>query len=136
MEDDVVGFHAQQAVEKALKVALVLAGIPFPRTHDLDFLLARAEGHGLEVPVEIEESEWLSPWAAQLRYDEIATGLDREKAREAPDAAVAWARTLSHERSQHSSCRRAAAFRPRGPKLGGEEFRREPFAQARCVARS
>ncbi len=94
--DDVVGFYAQQAVEKALKVALVLAGIPFPRTHDLDFLLARAEGHGLEVPVEVEESEWLSPWAAQLRYDEIATGLNHEKALEAADAdaAVAWARTL------------------------------------------
>jgi HEPN domain-containing protein len=27
MRDDVVGFHAQQAVEKALKVALVLAGV-------------------------------------------------------------------------------------------------------------
>jgi HEPN domain-containing protein len=31
MRDDVVGFHAQQAVEKALKVALVLADIDFPR---------------------------------------------------------------------------------------------------------
>jgi hypothetical protein len=32
MGDDVVGFHAQQAVEKALKVGLTLAGIAFPRT--------------------------------------------------------------------------------------------------------
>jgi hypothetical protein len=30
MRDDVVGFHAQQAVEKALKVALVMADIDFP----------------------------------------------------------------------------------------------------------
>ena len=94
MEDDVIGFHAQQAVEKALKGALVLAGIPFPRTHDLDFLLTRAEGHGLQVPPELAESEWLSPWAAQLRYDEIAPGLDRDKALEAAQAAVAWARSL------------------------------------------
>jgi HEPN domain-containing protein len=94
MEDDVVGFHAQQAVEKSLKVALLLAAVPFPRTHDLDFLLARAEGHGVEVPAQIEESDWLSPWAAQLRYDEVAAGLDREKALEVADAAVAWARTL------------------------------------------
>ena len=72
----------------------MLAGIPFPRTHDLGFLLARADGHGLEVPAEVEESEWLSPWAAQLRYDEIATGLDREQALEAADPALAWARTL------------------------------------------
>ena len=41
MDDDVVGYHAQQAVEKAIKAVLVLCGIDFPRTHDLDFLLAR-----------------------------------------------------------------------------------------------
>lgn len=40
MEDDVVGFHAQQAIEKAIKVARVLRGIDFPKTHDLDFVFA------------------------------------------------------------------------------------------------
>lgn len=30
MEHDVVGFHAQQAVEKAIKVSLVLHDIDFP----------------------------------------------------------------------------------------------------------
>jgi HEPN domain-containing protein len=34
-------------VEKAIKVALVLHGIEFPKTHDLDFLLARLDGRGL-----------------------------------------------------------------------------------------
>ena len=34
-EDDVVGFHAQQAVEKALKAVLALSGIAVPRTHDI-----------------------------------------------------------------------------------------------------
>jgi len=34
MRDDVVGFHAQQAFEKAVKAALVLRGVDFPRTHD------------------------------------------------------------------------------------------------------
>ena len=28
-------FHSQQAVEKLIKALLVLAGVPFPRTHDL-----------------------------------------------------------------------------------------------------
>ena len=41
MADDVVGFHAQQAVEKALKAVLVLEGVSFPRTHDLELLAAR-----------------------------------------------------------------------------------------------
>jgi HEPN domain-containing protein len=30
MDDDVVGFHAQKAVEKAVKVALILRGVDFP----------------------------------------------------------------------------------------------------------
>ena len=37
----IVVFHAQQAVEKALKGALVLAGVAVPRTHDLDDLRNR-----------------------------------------------------------------------------------------------
>jgi HEPN domain-containing protein len=94
MDDDVVGFHAHQAVEKAIKVALVLHGIDFPKTHDLDFLLARAEGHGLAVPDPIEDAEWLTPWAAQLRYDEGAAPLDRSAAIEAGASAVDWARSL------------------------------------------
>ena len=34
-----VCFHAQQAVEKAMKALLVDFGAAFPRTHDLKFLL-------------------------------------------------------------------------------------------------
>jgi HEPN domain-containing protein len=33
-------FHAQQAVEKYLKALLASKGVDFPRTHDVDFLLA------------------------------------------------------------------------------------------------
>ena len=35
----IVGFHAQQAVEKALKALLVSTGDTVPRTHDLGLLL-------------------------------------------------------------------------------------------------
>lgn len=94
MDDDVVGFHAQQTVEKAIKVALVLRGVDFPRTHDLDFLLARAEEHGLAVPTGIEEAGWLAPWAAQLRYDETPAPLDRAAALSAATVAVEWARSV------------------------------------------
>lgn len=38
--DDVIGFHAQQAVEKLLKAALANAGVPPPRVHDPGRLVA------------------------------------------------------------------------------------------------
>ena len=37
---DIVCFHLQQCVEKYLKARLVEAGIAFPKTHDLERLLA------------------------------------------------------------------------------------------------
>ncbi|HEX3909178.1 MAG TPA: HEPN domain-containing protein [Solirubrobacteraceae bacterium] len=39
--DGAVGFHAQQAVEKALKTAIVLTETELPRTHDLEQLSDR-----------------------------------------------------------------------------------------------
>jgi HEPN domain-containing protein len=93
MRDDVVGFHAQQAVEKALKVALVLADIDFPRTHDLRELADIADEDGVEVPDSIQEARWLTPWAAQLRYDMLEP-LDRDAAFSIATEAVEWATRL------------------------------------------
>lgn len=93
MRDDVVGFHAQQAVEKALKVALVLADIDFPRTHDLRELGDIADEASIEVPDSIQEARWLTPWAAQLRY-EMLEPLDRDAAFSIAAEAVAWATGL------------------------------------------
>jgi HEPN domain-containing protein len=94
MDDDVVGFHAQQTVEKSIKAVLVLNGIDFPRTHDLDFLVARAKGQGLDAPSAVANAGWLSPWAAQLRYDESSSGLDRALAVETGAAAIDWAQSV------------------------------------------
>ncbi len=41
VSDAIVGFHAQQAVEKALKSVLDAHGYTFPFTHDIDGLVAR-----------------------------------------------------------------------------------------------
>ncbi len=90
MLDDVVGFHAQQAVEKTLKVALVLADIDFPRSHDLRELADIAIDNDLEVPNSIREARWLTPWAAQLRY-EMLEPLDRDAALSIASEAVEWA---------------------------------------------
>jgi HEPN domain-containing protein len=93
MLDDVVGFHAQQAVERALKVALVLADIDFPRSHDLRELADIAIDNSLTVPDSIREARWLTPWAAQLRY-EMLEPLDRDSALAVASEAVAWASDL------------------------------------------
>jgi HEPN domain-containing protein len=90
MLDDVVGFHAQQAVEKALKVTLVLADIDFPHSHDLRELADIAIDNSLKVPDLIREVRWLTPWAAQLRY-EMLEPLDRDAALSIAAEAVEWA---------------------------------------------
>ena len=51
-----VGFHLQQAAEKALKAALVHAGRTPPRTHDLQYLVTAAAALAPS----------LSPWADHL----------------------------------------------------------------------
>ena len=40
--DEIFGFHAQQAAEKALKAWLSALDVEYPRTHDLTMLLSPA----------------------------------------------------------------------------------------------
>jgi len=63
------GFHAQQAVEKALKGWLACAGVCFPLTHDLRALFDLLEENGLGVPEPLRCLEWLSVYAVLFRYD-------------------------------------------------------------------
>ncbi len=95
MDDRPVGFHAQQAVEKAVKVALTLEGIDFTRTHDLEHLLGLAGKHSIALEPEFESASWLTPWAVEFRYDDdpIET-LDRKRAIVTAGAAVAWCEEL------------------------------------------
>ncbi len=93
IDDSVVGFHAQQAVEKALKVALVLADVELPRTHDLALLVEQVGAAGTKVPDELASLEWLTPWAAALRYDE-PIALDRTAALAVAESASSWATAL------------------------------------------
>ncbi|HEV3048590.1 MAG TPA: HEPN domain-containing protein [Solirubrobacteraceae bacterium] len=93
IDDNIVGFHAQQAVEKALKVVLVLADVDLPLTHDLMFLLRQVRETGIEPPPDISDTEWLTPWAAELRYDD-PIAFDRAAALAAGKSASGWAALL------------------------------------------
>jgi HEPN domain-containing protein len=82
--DDLIGFHAQQALEKLLKAALAHAGIAPPRIHDLGELMARLADVGLSPPPSASEARALVPWAVEFRYDDVLDErLDRAAARRA-----------------------------------------------------
>jgi len=93
--DSVIGFHAQQAVEKALKAAIVNTGGELHRTHDLRFLVQQARGLTIVLPEEVAGAHWLTPWAVELRYGEyLEEPLDRVLAVQAATAAVTIAERL------------------------------------------
>lgn len=93
VSDAIVGFHAQQAVEKAIKAVLTSHGIEYPFTHDLELLAALADHAGKPLPVELDDVPRLTPYATSLRYGEIAPGIvDRPTALRLAQSAVAWAR--------------------------------------------
>jgi HEPN domain-containing protein len=60
------GFHAQQAVEKALKALLCLRDIDFPRTHDLESLINRLAGSGSIPPYAASHLRPLTPYAVDF----------------------------------------------------------------------
>lgn len=78
-DDNIFGFHAQQAVEKTLKAWLACLGGTYPFRHDLGELVAALAEAG-----ENMETIWpladLTPFAVQMRYDDLDLGacLDRE----------------------------------------------------------
>jgi HEPN domain-containing protein len=87
-------FHAQQAVEKGLKAALVSKGIVFRRTHDLLELCELAITHGFTVPIEHDLLVRLAPYAVEFRYlGVVAPKVSLDEAHDAVAAIMAWART-------------------------------------------
>ena len=86
--DAIFGFHAQQAVEKALKAWLTARRQSYPFTHDLAGLLVRLEGAAADV-----ERFWpldrFSVYGILARYEEGDPEADGPLDRPAIDAEVA-----------------------------------------------
>ncbi len=68
------GFHAQQAVEKAIKAAIAFRGVEYPFTHDIQRLLEILKQEGGGSPPEEGLLPSLTPYAVAARYDDA---LDR-----------------------------------------------------------
>jgi len=64
---DTVSFHAEQCVEKYLKAFLVYKGIDFPRTHDIERLVALLP-ENIWLRLSIEEQRRLTAYATVTRY--------------------------------------------------------------------
>ena len=96
--DEVIGFHAQQAVEKMLKAVLAACGISFRRTHDLVELIDILGDSGLAIPANLEDIRRLTPFAIAFRYDDLpsepSARLDRTWTLDRVQQARAWAESM------------------------------------------
>lgn len=93
IRDALLGFHAQQCVEKALKAVLSYAGVSFRRTHDIAELLDLLTDAGLPAPPHAQILDELTPYAVEMRYGLVEPGgLDRVATLKHLDDVLAWAR--------------------------------------------
>jgi HEPN domain-containing protein len=90
-----VGFHAQQAVEKATKAVLIKQGIRYPFTHDIAALFKLVEQAGLPLPHSSEDMPYLTPFGTLFRYEDeewgLPEGLNEARILHWAEEAVAWA---------------------------------------------
>jgi HEPN domain-containing protein len=98
--ENIVGFHLQQATEKALKSILAAREIEIPRTHALGDLLDLVTDSGIEVPKALASAGWLTPWAVDFRYEDETADLDTDAALEAATAAIGLAEEILDEDSE------------------------------------
>lgn len=93
--DAIVGFHAQQSVEKALKAVLASREIDYPFTHDLDGLIELCAASRIDVPAELDGVDSLTPYGVRWRYGTVVpTALDRDQALRWAAYAIDWASRL------------------------------------------
>lgn len=65
---ELVLFHIQQVVEKAIKSILSYNGVIFPKTHDIEDLIELSLAKGIQLPDYIEKLPELTPYAVEFRY--------------------------------------------------------------------
>ncbi|MDQ5902714.1 MAG: hypothetical protein QG672_300 [Pseudomonadota bacterium] len=100
----VVGFHAQQAVEKALKAVLIDHGVEFRRTHDLQTLAdSLTSDLGLQLPVSEAQLRRLIPFAVEARYQFVENlKIEREEIAGLMNVVLDWACATVNSRSLES----------------------------------
>jgi len=84
LDDETLGFHAQQAVEKLLKAWLSHSGLDYPKLHTLETLIELLRANGQDLPEELSDLDYLTPFATVFRYEQLplTTAFDRNAALE------------------------------------------------------
>jgi HEPN domain-containing protein len=72
VDDEIFGFHAQQAVEKSLKAWIAVIGGTYGFIHDLRVLFLTLRELGCDIE-KFKQLIMLNPFAAQLRYEPLET---------------------------------------------------------------
>ncbi len=91
--DAIIGFHAQQAAEKALKAVLAAREITYAKTHALGYLIGLVETNAIPAPPAVLNASELSPWAVDFRYEtDDEPALDRHATLTLIEEIRDWAR--------------------------------------------
>jgi len=98
VDDAILGFHAQQTVEKSLKAVLASKGVEYERTHDLEYLLELVQRAGLKAPAAADELAPLTQWAVRFRYEAEVPLLDRPHTVSLARQARDWAQAAISDR--------------------------------------
>lgn len=91
-------FHAQQAVEKAIKSVLVFLGIPFPQSHNISTLLELLP-IDFSIPEVVQNSTILIDYAVITRYPGVYEPVEEQEYQEAvylAEAVFDWAKEVVH----------------------------------------
>jgi HEPN domain-containing protein len=93
IDDEAVGFHAQQAIEKWLKAMMALHGLEEARIHDLGRLLEILDAAGVDPPPGADSLDDFTIYAVPMRYADLldAEPLERDKAIALVDEVGEWA---------------------------------------------
>lgn len=97
----VMGFHAQQSVEKALKAVLSAVGLAYPRTHNLVMLNELLRKAAIPEPPDAEAFGTLVPYGVLMRYEDAvadeAPPVDLEWLNGVASRTIAWANQRLNE---------------------------------------
>ena len=94
--DEIIGFHAQQAIEKWLKAVIAGRGDAFDHTHDLRRLIHVAARDLDRAPFDVDAVIALTQYSAPLRYEDLldAEPLDRKATIGLVDEIGKWAENV------------------------------------------